>query len=550
MGEIVGAAERLQRIIGRRRKELRPPDWGRDIMRAAACVALLLLGNASAMAQKEEGRTGDSIRLTVSRATTFLTEPLDEEGWVDYARGLESQLSQGVTPENNAAVLLWQALGPTEIQPPAREDFFRRLAIAPLPAAGDYFVNLFMFLPIPPVGVDPNDWNTGLRERLAHAVERPWTAREFPEIADWIDANEAPLALVKSSLQRKEYYSPPQFMAGSQRLREVLLPHVQESRSIAQAFLARAMLRLSDEQIDDAWSDVMFAHLLARMVARGPFLVERLAGAATESMACAADSAMFNQRLLSAVQAQTFLADLNSLPRLVETAGVVDRAERCLLLDGYLHIVRNRDIGQISDWIESPPVQQALSRMMDDPAGCDQNEVLRVCNRWFDRIVNAMRIESRRERRRELDRLSAELHQISEQSRNPERIVEELSATSPKGRGELIGNLLAGSLLPRLVQAREAEDRVTARIRLSRLGMALVCHRAEQRIFPASLDELKPLIVEPGLTDPFTDKAFVYKPDENGFVLYSLGSNEQDDSGRTYGEAEGVDDLVVRVGAQ
>lgn len=520
-------------------------------MRAVGCIAFILLtGAAPAVAQTKEGGSGNSIRLTVSRETTFLTEPLDEEGWLDYGRALELQMSQGVTPENNAAVLLWQALGPAEIQPPAREDFFRRLGIEPLPAEGDYFVNLFMFLPIPPVGVDPSDWDTGLRERLAHAIERPWTAREFPEIADWIDANEAPLELVKSAQQRKEYYSPPLYMVGSRRLREVLLPQVQESRAMAQALLARGMRRLADGQIDDAWSDVMFTHLLARMVSRGFCLVELLVGSAIESMACAADSAMFRHGHLSETQAQTFLADLNSLPRFVETAEIVDRTERLLPLDAYSHYVRHPDVSVDGDWIPSQPVREILTQMIDVPAGSEHDEALRACNQWFDRIVRAMRIESRRERRRELAQLSEEQQRIREKSKDPEWIKGQFDMAGATGRGALIGNLLVAALPSTVISGRESEDRVTARIRLSRLGMALAWSRAEHGRFPASLDALKPLIADPGLTDPFADAPFVYKPDENGYVVYSLGSNGQDGGGRTSDEGDGCDDLVVRVPSQ
>src|SRR5262249_23075355 len=39
---------------------------------------------------------------TVSAETTYVTGPLDELGYVDYAAALNERLSRGVTPENNA----------------------------------------------------------------------------------------------------------------------------------------------------------------------------------------------------------------------------------------------------------------------------------------------------------------------------------------------------------------------------------------------------------------------------------------------------------------
>ena len=53
--------------------------------------------------------------VTVGPDTTVLTEPLDDEGYVDYQAHANAVTSEGVTPENNAAVLLWQAYGPANI---------------------------------------------------------------------------------------------------------------------------------------------------------------------------------------------------------------------------------------------------------------------------------------------------------------------------------------------------------------------------------------------------------------------------------------------------
>src|SRR6516225_3610527 len=40
-------------------------------------------------------------KFTISKETTYVTEPLDRYGYIDYARALNQRLSQGVTPENN-----------------------------------------------------------------------------------------------------------------------------------------------------------------------------------------------------------------------------------------------------------------------------------------------------------------------------------------------------------------------------------------------------------------------------------------------------------------
>jgi hypothetical protein len=73
--------------------------------RVVAILALLAGAFAYAMLP-------GSSTFTVSTETTYVTGPLDKYGYVDYVTALNERLSKGVRPENNANVLIWQALGP------------------------------------------------------------------------------------------------------------------------------------------------------------------------------------------------------------------------------------------------------------------------------------------------------------------------------------------------------------------------------------------------------------------------------------------------------
>ncbi|MCH7989760.1 MAG: hypothetical protein IID46_11520, partial [Planctomycetes bacterium] len=91
-------------------------------------------------------------KLTISKETTYLTEPLAKDGYINYERALNEQLSKGVTPENNAAVLFLRAYGPRDLPDfvfrthrlersnELRVRYFKMLGIEPLPEKGDYFV--------------------------------------------------------------------------------------------------------------------------------------------------------------------------------------------------------------------------------------------------------------------------------------------------------------------------------------------------------------------------------------------------------------------------
>src|SRR5690348_1098118 len=60
---------------------------------------------------------GPSPRVYVSPQTTFITEPLTADGSPDYTKYILNLYRDGVTPENNAASILWPALWPAELNP-------------------------------------------------------------------------------------------------------------------------------------------------------------------------------------------------------------------------------------------------------------------------------------------------------------------------------------------------------------------------------------------------------------------------------------------------
>ena len=56
--------------------------------------------------------------------------------------------------------------------------------------------------------------------------------------------------------------------------------------------------------------------------------------------------------------------------------------------------------------------------------------------------------------------------------------------------------------------------------------------------WPDSLDEIRALVPEQALIDPFAEQAFVYKREGGQFVLYSKGPNGRDDNGVRGGKAD------------
>ena len=181
-------------------------------------------------------------KFTLSKETTYVTEPVDAKGYPDYVAAINARMSKGVTPENNANVLIWKALGPHPEGSNLCPEFFQALGIAAPPEKGDYFRELSKFLKddlkIGPEPDKPSEFYDKLSETIDTVTCRPWLAKDHPEFEKWLKANEKPLSVIAEAGAREQFYNPliPQ-SAGKPTpgLIGALLPAVQKCRELATA---------------------------------------------------------------------------------------------------------------------------------------------------------------------------------------------------------------------------------------------------------------------------------------------------------------------------
>ena len=104
-------------------------------------------------------------------------------------------------------------------------------------------------------------------------------------------------------------------------------------REAAQALHARAMLRLQESNLDQAWADALAIHRLARLASQGPTLVGDLSAIAADGWACGADQALLQRGRLTADHAAKMCADLSALPPMATMVNKIDVSERLNALD-------------------------------------------------------------------------------------------------------------------------------------------------------------------------------------------------------------------------
>ena len=524
-------------------------------MRSKIVTILILafVGSVAFCAEPNEEQKPKKKRtkIKISKETTRIDGPLDEDGYVDYHAALNQMLSMGVTVKNNAAVPVVKALGPKNGELPDdedyRADFFKRLGIDDLPEEGDYFVSLYDLAQRDAAKSDrPGDANVivrGYYEEQSAAMERPWVKDDLPVAARWVSLNEKPLALVSDGVGRTHWYMPYADNGEPVLIIGILLPMVQNCRSLARVLNARAMLRLGEGDVEGAWKDLMTLHRLARHVAKGATLVERLVGIAIDGIACGGDRVVALSGQVMTAQALRFRGDLEKLPPMPRMAEAIDTGERYLYLDSAIQFSRNTP--GILEALEIPDDGRGLTKFLTKFA-VDWNEPMRVGNLWYDKFVAADEKPTYLERKAALVKVNEELDKMIESAKDPKAFGLRMLLGPRKAVGTAVGKMLVALFVPAVEATVEAEARSEMNVNLTQLTLALTAYKNDHGSFPDDLGKLAPKYIAEVPNDFYVGEALRYSKQDNGFSMYSFGRNGIDDSGAgPFSELTEGDDLAV-----
>jgi hypothetical protein len=92
--------------------------------------------------------------------------------------------------------------------------------------------------------------------------------------------------------------------------------------------------------------------------------------------------------------------------------------------------------------------------------------------------------------------------------------------------------ILSSMLLPALGNSILKEANTLASLRCAQTGIAIERFRLAHGTLPQKLDELVPQFLPAMLQDPFDGQLLRYRHLENGYVIYSIGSDGEDNGGR------------------
>lgn len=303
--------------------------------------------------------------ITLSRETTRIVAPLTKTGLPDYAAHLNARHREGVTPENNAWVLLEQA--PAKLVAWDDAAVFEEFAAAEAAAGRER----------PAQGA--------LSDQRARALKGPWKEADCPLIAEWLRRNEPALALVAEAARRPRYWRP--LPEGD--LASVLSMSPVPYRHAANALVARAFLRLQSGEAGRAADDLLSAIRLGSLVGHGDTVIDALIGRDVRDIAAGAIPAVAAR--LDGATARELLAELRRVPPARRLAETIDDGERYLKLASVLAARQTgiaRGPGAWKSWIGPLGSDRGASPFYAMPVTAyDWDELLRLVNRWSDMEV-------------------------------------------------------------------------------------------------------------------------------------------------------------------
>ncbi len=272
-----------------------------------------------------------------------------------------------------------------------------------------------------------------------------------------------------------------------------------------------------------------------------------MVGIAIDQIASNADLAFVERADLTVEQDQDRLKDLQGLPPMPPMADKIDLDERFEYLDS-VQLIRRGGLGMLDALSGGPVPKKPNAEEEKTLATIDWAPALRDGNRWYDRLVAAMRLKDRADREKEFDEIEEDVKAQKKKVQEPANLAKIISLwlnAPDKGTGKEIGDMLIVLLMPPARKLQIAYDRDEQVQRNVRIAFALAAYHRDHGSYPAKLDDLAPKYLAAVPDDLFSGKALVYRPTEKGYLFYSVGVNGKDEGGRSRDDDPPGDDLPV-----
>lgn len=459
---------------------------------------------------------------------------------------LNTSLSAGLRPEDNAVVLLVQVFGNDAFEPELRNGSFDMLGIRTLADAPRMeYVDAFVRSTGAKSDDDAEQMADELYIPLNHAADRSWTREEFPQFAAYLDRNAEALDLVVTAADRPRYYAP--LLSPEHPMRLISAAYSVEHRLpfLARCLTARAQLLAGEQDYAGAWRDLIACHKLARLVANGsPLDISCAKAHMVDAMASHAEMSLAVSGKLPGAEAETLIRRLSELPDMPTAEDAANRGERAVVHEE-LELLRSDDESR-RGFFETGTEEdiEALKQLLNTEAYW-KIALARVDARQ-DEMVQLLAIRPHQEQFAQIAISNEEFEKwrAADASESAGDVsFADLAQKNPEDAAEMVGESMAMALRTNPWQRRHTDDRGRMRRNSVIVCLALSAYKSRHAKYPAALAELAPEIVSVAPVDPHSEQPFAYeRRADDHVVLTSLGPNQISDAGAIYN-----DDLTIEL---
>ncbi|PQO47319.1 hypothetical protein [Blastopirellula marina] len=490
-------------------------------------------------------------KIQIGKETTFIEEPLNDQGNVDYLAAMNARLSDGVTPENNAVVELWLAAGPEywSLETVGSREFFGAIGVKRFPSYDPFLVDWQDFALPTPTNSDDEEESMGdnsqyyeLEERLLEAMGRPWTDEEFPQLAKWLDRNAKPLAHIEKAVERDHFYEPICWSLSSLEydMYEVAEPTVGVAMEATDLLAARAMRRLGAGDLQGCAEDAYRLHRLAALVCLSPTSYAWQCGGEMRSAACGVSRAMADYPDATSDMLLAHLKRIDEVPQdpyAIERYDYFERLIFLAIMEGTIH-------SALKDaFDETRSRDRDFAKVLDAAFGnhfMDWNEPLRVGNKYFNDTVAAMKKPTVKESYDALDKVSDDYYEfVTEDEEEQPNLL--LRIFQQKSIGKALGRDVAKALMDGYFYPADdyydSYQRARKQLDLTKIAVAVAAYQRDNGTYPLSIGSLTPKYLPKVPIDADNGRPYQIR-----LSIVSLGIDGLDDA-----VSQGYDDMDVRL---
>jgi len=526
-------------------------------IRAIVLMMVLLTGIPTGMLIAQRGpkqeQPSRNLELDVSKQTTHFTEPIRQNGTIDYVAAINKRQRNGVIKQNNAFA------GLLPVIETAKDDAIVQRRIKALGLTEDEIANSPKLL----------DWYTcyqlyrndttdrdvvselldnsldALSSVNRQEVDAAWTRKirgggfidknsDLELLAAWVRDNDVVLDRAASVLKREHYWTPLiDWPDGDGLLVAMRQPYNDQLRELAKLFRASLFFASRREDTKTVIRDIHALSRLTKHLSNVPTLIGNLVAISVESQAIAGLEQVLGNRELGTDTLAQISKTWGPSDRRVSVIDSIDIWERCMGLDGLMQLASGQTT--FSGLMSGIDVPALIDTMYIDQK-FDVNRSLIITQGYYNHFVDILIEPKYAEFSKRISHFEEQCEQRWKQSRN--RLIVNVNGRDMLNNSlknpqytEALTDLYLSFMTPALSASYRTELRVTSSYKSAYTAIAVERYRLEHGKLPDTLKDLVPEYISSVPHDPFNGDPLMYRKREAGFVVYSVGTNLKDDSG-------------------